>query len=288
MSRPPGAYSDPVPWTEEEVENLKRYYPHHGLSGTTKRMRTRTRKAIMSKAVRLGLKAGDIDGYVRVGAIDRLVGLAPGTARNAAVHRNVGKVTTNREAHVVPAAWADKYIREAEERLRNDELADKWYDVKKVARLFGVSIQTVHSWARGERGKWAAAFDEIDTRKTSKRKGNKIVFNPWQIEDLITKIRRGEMVLSVAQAMVLIRLLEPGCRLVLAEETPGAVPSIKRWYLMDEKNERVAVVRRGTITNFRTYKLITTLDAQNQTEFGLTDAGREEAERRRDEIDSVL
>ena len=168
------------PWTEEELHLLHSKYPTHGPTKLSKMMR-RAKATIQAKAAELALELGEIRGYVNINSIVEATGLDPSSVRERALRSGFAK-RPYRNWIVVPSAWADAYVQSVVKGIEADEMLSHYYDLNKVARIFGLSPRTISAWVTGRSQRGAQIMNRIKIRLTSGRNGRRYLFDPYDVE----------------------------------------------------------------------------------------------------------
>lgn len=148
------AYRGKGSWTEEELHLLRSKYPSHGPVRVA-RILNRQPQSVKGKAHQLGIRLGDIPGWVPLGAVSDVTGLAINSVKDRAERAGVlRRITSHKNSRVVlslvPESWADAYVRYVERGREAEELRDYYYDLQKTARIFGVTGVTIRRWLYGE------------------------------------------------------------------------------------------------------------------------------------------
>jgi hypothetical protein len=175
------------PWSEDEIHLLRSKYPMYGVIPVARMLRDRTPDGVKAKARELGLRVGDIQGWVGIGELVRETGLHPTSVRARALAsgfaRRIGE-KGRRNFVVVPEAWADAYVRMAKRGQEAEELMGHHYTLETVARLFGVYRTTIKRWLFGipASSPGVARIARIRVVATSGRGRRQYLFNPFDTE----------------------------------------------------------------------------------------------------------
>jgi hypothetical protein len=174
-------------WTLEEMHLLKSKYATHGVLALS-RMLKRTEEDISKKAEVLGVAAGGIRGWVPVRALATTVDRPYHRVRAKALRSGFSRKLPN-NVLVVPEAWADAYVKSIERGEQADELINHYYDVTKVARIFGVKPITIYQWLYGNNVEGSLILKSINVVVTSDKHKRQYLFEPYAVEREAKKYR---------------------------------------------------------------------------------------------------
>jgi hypothetical protein len=152
------------PWTPEEYEIIRRYYPDGGTKACQKRLPHRTKKAIRSRAEKLKIRRSDpfdhvVPGYIAAAALAKILGdnyiniiKAAGIA---------GAVRWVRGRALIREKWALDYIEKRRRREANEEARKAGYlTTREVARALRISPATARRWVSGQQSWLARRFGQ--------------------------------------------------------------------------------------------------------------------------------
>jgi hypothetical protein len=270
------------PWTVPELATLHKHYCKLGPSKLTALLPGRAVGDISHKAISLGLRLGD--SYKRIPLRRVAEGVNAeysGMYVKAKRETNITYVGANKYRAMVPIEWAEKVIREFEEWDENARLANHWYDMNDLARILGFTRSMVTRGFKKMGSLWDC-FEEIEIRRAD-RVAKKLIVNPYQVERLATMLRRGEAVLSNAQALVLMGIARGDTLRIKARPVvKGASPQKDEYWLYpvyggEPLQVKAPAVRRcidkGLIERQRNYR-----QDSPSSYYALTDLGRQAVE----------
>ena len=84
---------------------------------------------------------------------------------------------------LVPEPWAERHIAYHREKRENGALIGHYYNVPKVATIFGVSPTSVRYWALGRYRIGRYMAKNVRIVKALKGRTTLYLFNPYDIED---------------------------------------------------------------------------------------------------------
>lgn len=200
------------PYSDAEVEFLKRYYHRKGSKWTAQRLGRSVRGVQAAVNEKNVFPPHDRMPKQYVTVTD--AALMAGTSRES-IHQAAnawGARTPLGYGSVIDRGWAEWYAKNV--RIWRETESLGWYGRSDIKRLFKVSgNDAVPSWARGW-GKWGFAFIErVRTRmgmpKARLKDGTLVhatYFNPWDVEDLLKEIHAGAPIIADSQRVFLMMI----------------------------------------------------------------------------------
>jgi len=168
------------PWSDDDIHLLKSKYVTHGVQALA-RMLQRPFDSVAKQAENLGLTVGDIRGWVPVRSVAEAANRAYHRVRRKALRSGYARRLPT-DVLIVPEVWADAYVKSIQRGEEADQLIKHYYDVNKVARIFGVKPITVYHWLYGYSQRGARIMDRIKVTVTSDMNGRQYLFEPYSVE----------------------------------------------------------------------------------------------------------
>jgi hypothetical protein len=200
------------PYSETEVEFLKRYYHRKGSKWTAERLGRSVRGVQAAVTEKQIFPPHDRMPKQYVTVTD--AALMANTSRES-IHQAAnawGARTPLGYGSVIDRKWAEWYAKNVRIWRETERLG--WYGRSDIKRLFDVSgNDAIPAWARG-RGKWGFAFSErVRTRigmpKARLEDGTLVhatYFNPWDVEELLKDVRAGVPIIADSQRVFLMMI----------------------------------------------------------------------------------
>ena len=174
------------PYTLEEIEFLQTHYALKGATWCAKRLK-RTIHGIRHKAMKLGLKVGDVEGYVPLAEFAKDIGVSRQGVREFAESQNGLKTfgaTKKGKISAIKLKLASKY---ADEVHRQREVETFGYlTVHEAAEVLGVYEHTLR---RGING-LGFLPPHLESVRVVRGRWDKILVNPGDVNALAQKFRR--------------------------------------------------------------------------------------------------
>lgn len=179
----------PKKFTEDEIQFLERYYALRGPVWCGKKLK-RNRSSIVHKAFDMGLKVGDVEGYVPLVEVARDMGVPEREVRERATDDGVAKLCGTKSAKgagskmVVPEKWAAKYAEARFNRIEAEEFGYITFD--EAIKVTGLNKGTLSRALKGE-GRWAKHFENV---RWVRGRSNRWLINPGDLNAATMSYRK--------------------------------------------------------------------------------------------------
>ncbi|WP_036200299.1 SANT/Myb-like DNA-binding domain-containing protein [Meiothermus ruber] len=166
------------PWTPEEDEIIRRYYPTGSWKACKKHLPHRTKKAIQARAVALEAHFGDVPGYINASTLARV--LADNTGNIIRVAEAAGVVRRIRGRVLIREGWATEYIELRRQRKAAEEAREAGYlTTREVMCALRIGLGTAQRWALGQQSWLARRFGQP---RIVRGKRGRMLWHPVDIE----------------------------------------------------------------------------------------------------------
>lgn len=165
-------------YSADEDQFIRLHYPKRGHKWVAEKL-GRSPGSVWSRAKRLGIQFGEIDGWTRVTTLAQATGQLHNAvwlrAKREGVLRRVGAPKAKRgkaRAAVVPNSWADSYLAEHQALRHGEHLLEHagWLTLEDAAKVLRVAKSTVNRAAHGK-GLLAPLLEDV--RKARAASGNR-------------------------------------------------------------------------------------------------------------------